>query len=73
MHRLLSQKLMTKALFTPVNLLVALGCISLVGLTACSDSNQPTTSQSTPSNQTATKTADKEPTKDSPLRQPKPH
>ncbi|MFN4856702.1 MAG: phosphate/phosphite/phosphonate ABC transporter substrate-binding protein [Pseudanabaena sp.] len=66
MHRLLSQNSLAKALLKPVNLLVALGCISLVGLTACSDSNQQTTSQS---NQSVTKTADKEPPKDS---QPKP-
>lgn len=66
MHRLLFQNSLAKALLKPVNLLVALGCISLVGLTACSDSNQQTTSQS---NQSVTKTADKEPPKDS---QPKP-
>ena len=45
MHRLLSQNSLAKALLKPVNLLVALGCISLVGLTACSDSNQQTTSE----------------------------
>jgi phosphonate transport system substrate-binding protein len=65
MRQLLSKKLMTKALFTPVNLFVALGCVATVGLTACGDNNQPSTSQSTPSNQAVTKTADKEPTKDS--------
>ncbi|BBC22634.1 MULTISPECIES: phosphate/phosphite/phosphonate ABC transporter substrate-binding protein [unclassified Pseudanabaena] len=52
---------MKKNLFSPINTALALGLVTLVGLTACSENNQTPTAQST---QTATKTTDKEPAKD---------
>lgn len=52
---------MKKNLFSSINTALALGLVTLVGLTACSENNQTPTAQST---QTATKTTDKEPAKD---------
>jgi len=56
MIRLFSQKLMKKSLFSSLNLAVALGLITLAGLTSCSETSPPPSQ----SNQPATKTNDKE-------------
>lgn len=52
---------MRKNLFRSVNLALAIGLLTLVGLTACSDNTQKNTSES---KQSATKSTDKEPAKD---------
>lgn len=52
---------MKKNLFSPINLALTLGLVTLAGLTACSENNQTPTAQSI---QTAIKTTDKEAAKD---------
>ena len=51
-------------LFTPINLAVAIGLLALIGLTACSSDNRPTTSQPEAPKATASNEPAKDPAKE---------